>query len=382
MSTSRNYNESSPAPPSASAHLSREPPSSPSKNDGSLRLTVKMQPNKLRAATSSGRTGGTRGVAQKVTKKKPSVRIEEDFEPAEILESKRKRARKNYVVDSESDEDMDDVADDDVEEESAMEDSMDVDAEGEDEEDMDLPPPPPIIKNKTSANNKPMISVKPQPAKKETRTVESKQMAASSDEELSELDSEMGDDTMMNDDDAEGEDDEEIEVEDEDEEDEDDDDSDMGGSRASTPDLSKLTKRQRARLEEGGSGYLLALPDEVQVKKHLTAEEHAMRRAEMARRRKNLSEKRNEEEKMETINKLLKKQAPKTNKRRAEMAGGNGETTADGEPAKPNPVFVRWINNKEGSSVSVTNEYLESPVGGVFQGGVKAEGRKMVEEVQ
>ena len=85
---------------------------------------------------------------------------------------------------------------------------------------------------------------------------------------------------------------------------------------------------------------------------------------------------------METINKLLKKQAPKTNKRRAEMAGGNGETTADGEPAKPNPVFVRWINNKEGSSVSVTNEYLESPVAGVFQGGVKAEGRKMVEEVQ
>lgn len=37
---------------------------------------------------------------------------------------------------------------------------------------------------------------------------------------------------------------------------------------------------------------------EVQVKKHLTAEEHAMRRAEMARRRKNLSEKRNEEEKV------------------------------------------------------------------------------------
>ena len=34
------------------------------------------------------------------------------------------------------------------------------------------------------------------------------------------------------------------------------------------------------------------------MKKHLTAEEHAMRRAEMARRRKNLSEKRNEEEKV------------------------------------------------------------------------------------
>ena len=37
---------------------------------------------------------------------------------------------------------------------------------------------------------------------------------------------------------------------------------------------------------------------EPQIKKHLTAEEHAMRRAEMARRRKNLSEKRNEEEKV------------------------------------------------------------------------------------
>lgn len=40
---------------------------------------------------------------------------------------------------------------------------------------------------------------------------------------------------------------------------------------------------------------------EAQKKKHLTAEEHAMRRAEMARRRKNLSEKRNEEEKVRTL---------------------------------------------------------------------------------
>jgi Ino eighty subunit 2 len=131
---------------------------------------------------------------------------------------------------------------------------------------------------------------------------------------------------MGGEEDAEGE-DEEIEVVEEDDEEEveeevevedddldSDDETPMGGSRASTPDLSKLTKRQRARLEEGGSGHLLALPDgmscstsrrllltvvaEVQVKKHLTAEEHAMRRAEMARRRKNLSEKRNEEEKV------------------------------------------------------------------------------------
>ena len=37
---------------------------------------------------------------------------------------------------------------------------------------------------------------------------------------------------------------------------------------------------------------------ESKLKKVLTAEEHAMRRAELARRRKNLSEKRNEEEKV------------------------------------------------------------------------------------
>lgn len=44
--------------------------------------------------------------------------------------------------------------------------------------------------------------------------------------------------------------------------------------------------------------YLLTTASpEPQIKKHLTAEEQAMRRAEMARRRKNLSEKRNEEEK-------------------------------------------------------------------------------------
>lgn len=44
---------------------------------------------------------------------------------------------------------------------------------------------------------------------------------------------------------------------------------------------------------------------EPQVKKHLTAEERAMRRAEMARRRKNLSEKRNEEEKVRLLNHIV-----------------------------------------------------------------------------
>jgi Ino eighty subunit 2 len=46
---------------------------------------------------------------------------------------------------------------------------------------------------------------------------------------------------------------------------------------------------------------VLTFCPEVQVKKVFTAEEHAMRRAEMARRRRNLSDKRNEEVKVSTL---------------------------------------------------------------------------------
>jgi Ino eighty subunit 2 len=110
----------------------------------------------------------------------------------------------------------------------------------------------------------------------------------------------------------------------------------------------------------------------------------------MARRRKNLSEKRNEEEKvcafqllslaiaccshisqMETINKLLKKQAPKTNARRKDFNPTAADTTPDAESQKPNPLFVRWVSNKDGNRIGVPEEWLESPVGAMFHGGVK-----------
>ena len=103
-------------------------------------------------------------------------------------------------------------------------------------------------------------------------TVEKKEVElGSDDEELSDLDSDLAEEVEEEDalqsgaeEDAEGE-EEEIELEDEVEDDENELDSDdetpAGGSRASTPDLKNLTKRQRARLEEGGSGHLLALPD-------------------------------------------------------------------------------------------------------------------------
>ena len=109
-----------------------------------------------------------------------------------------------------------------------------------------------------------------------------------------------------------------------------------------------------------------------------------MRRAEMARRRKNLSEKRNEEEKMDTINRLLKKQAPKRRgKIPAAEANANGDMIGtpqlEAEYEKPNPVFVRWVSDSKGCRVGVPEEWLGTPVGRVFEAG-RGSGR-MVEEV-
>ncbi|KAK1463654.1 hypothetical protein CCUS01_08342 [Colletotrichum cuscutae] len=136
---------------------------------------------------------------------------------------------------------------------------------------------------------------------------------------------------------------------------------------------------ERARFEDEPQQYM-KLSDEVQAKKVFTAEELSMRRAEMARRRRNLSDKRNEEVKasiiiMETINKLLKKQAPKTKGK-----GANGEDTPGGGSSKPDVAFVRWVNSKKGSIVAVPEEIIGGPTGKVF-GPPGLKSGKMVEEV-
>jgi Ino eighty subunit 2 len=105
----------------------------------------------------------------------------------------------------------------------------------------------------------------------------------------------------------------------------------------------------------------------------------------MARRRRNLSEKRNEEVKMETINKLLKKQAPKTTRKNAALLAA-GDETPDTEAQRPDPMFIRWVNNRDGSRVAVPDELLSGPTGRVFTGGTRGRGRglapgRMVEEV-
>lgn len=65
---------------------------------------------------------------------------------------------------------------------------------------------------------------------------------------------------------------------------------------------------------------------------------------------------------METINKLLKKQPPKTN--RKGQAGM--ESTPDLEAQKPSPIFVRWVSNKDGFNVAVPDEMMAGPAGKVF----------------
>lgn len=106
-----------------------------------------------------------------------------------------------------------------------------------------------------------------------------------------------------------------------------------------------------------------------------------MRRQEMARRRRNLSDKRNEEVKAETINKLLKRQAPKTTKKNAQAEDEEGIVDGSGRSAA---MFIRWTNNKQGSRLSVTNEVLDAPVGTLFgppSAGRRPRPTKMVEEV-
>ena len=115
----------------------------------------------------------------------------------------------------------------------------------------------------------------------------------------------------------------------------------------------------------------------------------------MARRRKNLSEKRNEEEKQDTINRLLKKQAPKRRGKisAAEIAAGAETPDAmmggmglladgiDDDQPRADPVFVRWVSGPDGFRLGVPIEWKGKSVGSVFGDGAWREMR-MVEEVE
>lgn len=248
--------------------------SKPAQGSTSLRLTVKAPPSKLRQATSGSA----------IPPNPYADQSESDDTPAPPVRTARATRNPKVVVDPDSDEDEDEDAEGEEmdEDEDAGNEDSEADAEGEEDEEMDDHPPPPVIKQQRAPGQaKPQVTVLP-PNEGPLKSVEDKELDdEDEDEELSELDSgdELGNDI------GEGEEDDgELDSDEEDD------------SRSVTPDLTKLTKRQRGAFEDDPA--LMALSNEALKKKHLTAEEHVQRRAEMARRRKNLSEKRNEEEKV------------------------------------------------------------------------------------
>lgn len=80
---------------------------------------------------------------------------------------------------------------------------------------------------------------------------------------------------------------------------------------------------------------------------------------------------------METINKLLKKQAPKTNRRNAL----HGDETPDADGNRVGPLYVRWVSSKEGTRLAVPQQMLVAPAGQLFIGPGASAGGKMVQEV-
>ncbi|KAL3462888.1 PAPA-1-like conserved region-domain-containing protein [Aspergillus heterothallicus] len=351
----------------------RNPSESPESARKSIHLTVRMPSNKLREATS----GGSRATAA-------SRRSHNVFTDNPIVTGPRaSRSKKKLVeINTSDEEDLEDQEEDEVDDEEdapGEEDDEDADADADADADGDVdmddvPPQPPVSKRQARA------AVASASSTKTTKSVEAKEM------ELEDEEDEDEDELSDPDTDAEGEPDDQdegvtINAGDGEELDEDEDeDEELDLSDDETPgggDMSRLTKRQRGSL---GNDFL-QLPMEPQIKKHLTAEERAMRRAEMARRRKNLSEKRNEEEKMDTINRLLRKQAPKRRGRipaaeAAENAAADQQEAApDAEPI--DPTMVRWVSGREGSRVGVPEEWLGTPGGQIF-GGTP---RKLVEEL-
>lgn len=261
---------------SAAASISRGPPSSPSDSNHHVHFTVKLPASKLRQATSSHPTQPARQAAR------------ESFSGGEIIEGKRNRSqKKSYVVETsdddeeeEDDEDAegedDDMIDDDEDEEEeeeeedaegeiVVDDTMDIDAVGDDDDegeedaegeddDMDMsaiPPPAPVIKVSKPTRVHTKITGK--------KSTSGNGKMSDDDEELSELESgadEIQDTVKVgggDEEDAEGEDEEIEEAEPAEEADL---GSDEDGSRAETPDLTKMTKRQRARFEENGDALM------------------------------------------------------------------------------------------------------------------------------
>lgn len=165
------------------------------------------------------------------------------------------------------------------------------------------------------------------------------------------------------------------------------DDEDRMALRLGTPDITKMTARQRARHDPVQDEYLQTLSQGVDLntssgmasskkKVQLTEEEQTLRRAELARRRKNMSMRRLEEEKQETIDKLLKKRASRS--RNKILAGAEDSSAGPGSPAAfggsgevsvvearrnkitlRHPTLFSWKSSSHSFSLSLESDWVE-----------------------
>ncbi|KAI0361760.1 hypothetical protein OH77DRAFT_1444597 [Trametes cingulata] len=148
-------------------------------------------------------------------------------------------------------------------------------------------------------------------------------------------------------------------------EDEEDDEDDDGASTRSTSEATTgagsraLTARQAVLANVVDSSHVsLIEPPNPRKKKPLTEIEIALKREETARKRRNLTEKKLEDEKAETINRLLKKQSRTRGRRNAlstaedrpapgENAPGDGEDEDVTESPTPVPTMYRWVSRAQ-----------------------------------
>ncbi|RKP11601.1 hypothetical protein BJ684DRAFT_12697 [Piptocephalis cylindrospora] len=113
------------------------------------------------------------------------------------------------------------------------------------------------------------------------------------------------------------------------------------------PTSGNLTRRQRARMHDQPDETLLELPEMESKKRKYTAEEAALRRSEVSRRREVQRKQKMEQIHRQTINKLLKKQASRKTKQE------EAEESADLPLPPPPPSLLRYQWTKEGTTLSI-----------------------------
>ncbi|EXJ90824.1 hypothetical protein A1O1_03929 [Capronia coronata CBS 617.96] len=417
------------APITSSASVQRGPGIADDRRQ-SLKLTVKAAPSKLR----------------EVMRANEIVSLQDTLGGGQVLEGPRstRRAaiasrtgaraapRPTYAEYGESD--IEDDAEDDEEEENEEEeedeelddfDQLGAEPEGgtEDEDvDMEDSPAPPA--KRQAAPKPPKITLKPPAARPDSKqaakpklvvspanvgpvkSVEDQEMDVDPDDDevddSSEL-SEEDDETTINihagnargqenkelgEADAQGEEDE-LEEDEEDDDDLDSSDDETPASGSATPDISRLTKRQRGRPEDQGT--LLALDMAPQQRKFFTDEEKAMKKDEHARKRKELTKRKIQEEKAAALNRLLKPQvskargaAPKPETLAAAAAAAAAGSPYEEEEVVPkaNPLYTRWVSTKEGVRLGVPEEWLGKRVGRAFGPPLPPSNNALVQEIE